>query len=157
MADTQLHPSLQVIGWLLGRWEGQGVGLWSTESPFHFLDHMVFSHDGRPRVLYEQRTTGPDGGPSHLELGFITPADDGTYHFTVASPIGITEVLVGDLSGTALQFSSVDVGHAPSTDDVTSIRRRLALDLDGALTAEVAIGVNGEEAAPHTESHLSRR
>jgi hypothetical protein len=137
----------------VGEWQGQGNGAWP--GGFRFDDSMSFSHDGRPVLQYRQRTTGPDGRPSHAELGYFVAQPNGEIHVTLAEPSGITEVLVGRAAPGDLVLVSTEIGHTPSTDNVTGCRRRLHLE-DGALIAVVDIAVNGESLAPHTHSTLHR-
>jgi hypothetical protein len=155
MTPAPLHERLRPAAFLVGRWLGDGRGLWSVEPQFRFRDEIEFTHDGRPLLAYRQRTVA-HGRPSHGEMGYLTPSEDG-FDFTVASPIGISEVLTGRVVDGGLEFTSVEIAHSPSTDNVTTVRRRFALGADDTLVVEVAIGVNGDEAAPHTASELRRK
>ncbi len=151
-----LHPDLAALSWLVGTWTGEGRGLWSADAGFEFLDELSFEHDGRPLLVYHERTVRPDGFPSHSEAGFVTAAGGGVFHWTIAEPNGITEVLVGSVVTGAFELDATEIGHTPTTDNVTSVRRRLSPAGGGRLRAEVAIGVNGEPLVPHTESLLQR-
>ena len=151
-----LNPDLAALSWLVGRWTGRGRGLWSAVPGFEFVDEMSFEHDGRPLLMYHERTLRPDGVPSHSEAGFVTAAGGGVFHWTIAEPNGITEVLVGSIVAGALELDTTEIGHTPTTGNVSSVRRRLSPAEGGRLRAEVAIGVNGEPAVPHTESLLQR-
>lgn len=151
-APDGLHERLAPLAFLLGEWSGPGRGLWSGPGePFAFSDRLCFAHDGRAILAYRQQTTGPGGEPSHGEAGYLT-AD---LEWTIASPIGVSEVLVGHEIPGGVEFTSVAIALAPSTDRVTSVRRRLRA-VDGGLLVEVAIAVQGEPVAPHTESRLVR-
>jgi hypothetical protein len=156
MGETALHPDLQPLEWLVGAWTGGGRGLWAGGGRFEFSDEIAFEHDGRRFLEYRQRTGGPDGSPSHGELGYLTPDGAGGFNWTIAGPIGITEVLVGHLDACAVDFESVAIGRTAAADKVTSVRRRLSALDGGGLRVEVAIGVNSEPTAPHTESVLRR-
>ncbi len=155
MADEAppLHDWLQPIAFLVGEWHGNGEGLWP--GGFTFTDAMRFAHDGRPLLRYDQVTAGPAGVPSHAECGFFTVQENGDVHVTLAEASGITEILVGRPGSEGLDLDAVDIGRTPTTDNVTSCRRRLRL-VDGALLAEIDMAVNGEALAPHTRSVLHR-
>jgi len=153
---TSLHPDLEALSWLVGNWTGKGRGLWSSEAGFEFVDEMSFEHDGRPILVYHQRTSRTDRVPSHAELGFVTPSSGGDFHWTIAEPNGITEVLVGRILEGSFELETTEIGHTPTTDNVTTVQRRLSPVDAGRLRVEVAIGVNGEPPAPHTESLLRR-
>ncbi|MGA2209657.1 MAG: FABP family protein [Acidimicrobiales bacterium] len=148
-----VHELLQPIGFLLGEWKGDGQGLWA--GGFSFGDSMRFSHDGRPVMTYAQQTVGPDGVPSHAELGFFVAQDNGEIHVTLAEPSGITEVLVGKPNGTSLVLSAVEIGHTPTTDNVTACGRHLRIEAE-ALVVEIQVAVDDEPLAPHTRSVLHR-
>jgi len=154
-ASDPVDELLRPIDWLIGEWRGPGRGAWA--GGFLFDDTMSFSHDGRPLLHYRQQTTGPDGRLSHSEVGYFVARPDGEIHVTLAEPSGITEVLVGHpIEGEALlELVTTEVGHTPTTDNVTACRRRFHL-LDGDLIAEVDIAVNGEPLALHTQSTLHR-
>lgn len=141
------------MAFLIGEWRGEGKGLWGNGFTFH--DHVRFAHDGRPVLLYQQQTAAPDGRPSHGESGYFVVQPDGEIHVTLAEPSGITEVLVGRVIGTELSLASTEIGHTPTTDNVTVVRRRLRLE-EGTLVAEVDIAVNDEPIAEHTMSSLNR-
>jgi len=149
-----LHPDLVALSWLVGTWTGDGRGLWLGDPGFEFVDEMSFNHDGRPLLVYYERTSRPDGVRSHAEAGFVSAAGSGVFHWTIAEPNGITEVLVGSIVGGALELDTTEIGHTPTTDNVTCVRRRLSPVEGGRLRVQVAIGVNGEPPVPHTESLL---
>jgi len=151
--EPEIHDLLRPLAFLIGEWRGGGNGLW--ENGFAFEDHVRFAHDGRPVLLYQQQTAGPDGRPSHGECGYFAVQPDGEIHVTLAEPSGITEVLVGTVEGHELVLTTTEIGHTPTTDNVTAVRRRLRL-AEGVLVTEVDIAVNGEPIAEHTRSSLQR-
>jgi hypothetical protein len=151
--EPEVHELLRPLEFLVGEWRGTGSGLWGDD--FTFEDHVRFAHDGRPVLLYQQQTAGPDGKPSHGECGYFVVQPDGEIHVTIAEPSGITEVLVGDMGSDGLVLASTDIGRTPTTDNVTAVRRRLSFE-DGGLVTEVAISVDGGPMAEHTRSSLKR-
>ena len=66
-----------------------------------------------------------DGAPIHLERGFLRPGEPGRVEFTLAHPIGLTEVAEGALDGTSFALSSTDVGRTTDRAETTTsaIRR----------------------------------
>ena len=50
------HPDLEPVRFLLGRWEGAGVGGYPTIESFRFGQEITFSHNGKPFLIYASRT-----------------------------------------------------------------------------------------------------
>jgi hypothetical protein len=64
-------------------------------------------------------------------------------------------VLVGKPNGTSLVLSAVEIGHTPTTDNVTACGRHLRIEAE-ALVVEIQVAVDDEPLAPHTRSVLHR-
>jgi hypothetical protein len=153
-----MHDLLEPVAFLVGEWEGDGVGLWA--GGFAYRDTLTFIADSdgqRPVIEFRQLTHGPGGARSHGECGYLIAVGDGEYHLTVAEPSGITEVLAGSLDEASgeLRLVSVEIGHSPTTDNVTAVARRWRLQGDELVT-EVDIALNGETIAAHTRATLRR-
>src|SRR5690606_41316586 len=56
MEEPQVHPDLEPIAFLLGRWEGAGVGGYPTIESFNFGQEIEFGHNGKPFLTYVSRT-----------------------------------------------------------------------------------------------------
>src|SRR5688572_16613947 len=56
MDVPELHPDLEPIAFLVGRWEGAGVGGYPTIESFNFGQEIVFGHNGKPFLTYTSRT-----------------------------------------------------------------------------------------------------
>ena len=152
-SETDRHPLLEPVAFLLGTWAGDGAGLWA--GGFDFEDSLEFHHDGRPMIEFRQATRTREGRPSHGEAGYLLAREGGVVHLTVAEPSGITETLTGRAGDGRITLESVEIGHAPGTSRVTRTARRFRMDGD-TLVAEVDIAVNDEALAPHTRSVLHR-
>ena len=50
------HAALAPVLFLLGRWEGAGVGGYPTIESFQFGQEISFSHNGKPYLIYVSRT-----------------------------------------------------------------------------------------------------
>src|SRR6266496_3728452 len=76
------HPDLAPLLFLLGRWEGAGVGGYPTIESFRFGQEITFSHNGKPFLIYTSRSwllddEGVPGRPLGMETGFWRPQPEG--------------------------------------------------------------------------------
>src|SRR5262249_34277233 len=76
------HAALARVLFLLGGWEGAGVGGYPTIESFQFGQEISFSHNGKPYLIYVSRTwlldaDGVPGRPLAMETGFWRPQPDG--------------------------------------------------------------------------------
>lgn len=76
--DPSVNPACLPLAWLLGRWEGAGVGQWPDGSGYRFGQELVIGHDGRPFLSYESATwvLAEDGTPTAVgprETGYLRP------------------------------------------------------------------------------------
>src|SRR5947209_4504775 len=49
---SDLHPRLEPLAFLVGRWEGVGALVYPTIEDRTYLQQVAFSHDGRPFLHY---------------------------------------------------------------------------------------------------------
>src|ERR1700759_4336727 len=73
-----LHPALAPLAFLLGRWEGAGVGGYPTIESFQFGQEVSFSHNGKPFLSYVSRPSrldaeGQIGEPLATQAGLWGP------------------------------------------------------------------------------------
>lgn len=120
-----LDERLASLAFLLGTWRGEGKGEYPTIEPFDYEEEMRFEHVGDGFLLYQQASWSPgDGGPIHLERGFLRPGEPGRIELTLAHPIGLTEVAEGTLDGTAFELASTGVGRTTTGLSTTAVIRR---------------------------------
>ena len=130
--DTPLHPDLAPLAFLLGRWEGAGVGGYPTIESFQFGQEMTFSHNGKPFLSYTSRTwrldaEGNIGQPLATEAGFWRPQPGGKVELLLAHPTGITEIYLGEVSGTRVDLATDVVARTESAKEYTAGRRLYGL------------------------------
>jgi hypothetical protein len=150
-----LHPDVEVLAFLLGRWRGEGRGAYPTIDDFRYRDEVLFEHVGKPFVSYSQRTWLPDGAPSHTEVGYLLPQPAGRLELVVAQPGGRVEVDEGTLGGTRFELMSAVVAHTRSAKEVAEVRR--VVDVDGdVLRYQVDMAAVGQPRQFHLEAELHR-
>ena len=128
----ELHPDLAPLAFLLGRWEGAGVGGYPTIESFQFGQEISFSHNGKPFLSYTSRTwrldaEGHIGQPLATEAGFWRPQPEGKIELLLAHPTGITEIYLGEVSGHRIDLATDVVARTSSAKEVTAGRRLYGL------------------------------
>ena len=158
--DAPLHPDLAPLAFLLGRWEGAGVGGYPTIESFQFGQEMVFSHNGKPFLSYTSRTwlldaDGNLGRPLATESGFWRPQPDGKAELLLAHPTGITEIYLGEINGTRVDLITDVVARTETAKEYSAGRRLYGLigeDLGWAYDMAAV----GEPLQSHISAQLKR-
>jgi THAP4-like, heme-binding beta-barrel domain len=154
------HQALAPLRFLLGRWEGAGVGGYPTIESFRFGQEISFSHNGKPYLFYVSRTwllddDGVPGRPLAIETGFWRPQPDGKVEVLLAHPTGITEIYLGEVSGTKIDLATDIVARTSSAKDVRAGRR-----LYGMVGEDLAYAYDmaavGQPLQPHVSAQLKR-
>lgn len=127
-AGVEPHPDLAPLLFLLGRWEGVGVGGYPTIDSFQFGQELIFSHNGKPFMAHTSRTwrmaeDGVIGPPLSTETGYWRPKPDGRIEVTLAHPTGIVEIYLGEISGTKIEMATDVVARTATAKEVTGGRR----------------------------------
>lgn len=156
-----LHPDLEALAPLLGVWSGRGSGNYPTIEPFDYFEEVVFSHVGKPFLVYEQKTKSvTDGKPLHAETGYFRVPKPGELELVLAHPNGITEIEVGTYSVTGgvidLTLTSSTIGLAPTAKVVSSLGRSLRVDGDE-LSYSLQMGAVGQPLQNHLAALLHRK
>jgi THAP4-like, heme-binding beta-barrel domain len=156
MIATELNPALKPVEFLLGVWRGEGAGQYPTIRPFRYREEIRFSHNGKPFLIYTQRTEAIDTGqPMHGEAGYMRLVGDGRVEFVIAQPIGYAEISLGRVDGQRVDVECTSVGRTPTAKPVTSISRSLWLEGD-TLRYELKMGMEGQPLARHLTASFRR-
>jgi hypothetical protein len=156
MVATELNPALKPVEFLLGVWRGEGEGQYPTISPFRYREELRFTHNGKPFLIYTQRTEAIDTGqPMHGEAGYLRLVGEGRVEFVIAQPIGYAEISLGRVDGQRVDVECTTVGRAPTAKPVTSISRSLWLEGD-TLRYELKMGMEGSPLARHLTASFRR-
>jgi hypothetical protein len=154
------HADLAPLRFLLGRWEGAGVGGYPTIESFQFGQEISFSHNGKPYLSYLSRTwlldaDGVPGRPLAMETGFWRPRPEGRLEVVLAHPTGIVEIYLGEVAGTKIEMATDLVAVTESAKDVRAGRR-----LYGLVGADLAYAFDmaavGQPLQPHLSAQLKR-
>jgi hypothetical protein len=155
------HAALAPLRFLLGRWEGAGVGGYPTiEEDFRFGQEITFSHNGKPFLIYVSRSwlLGADGVPGRplaMETGFWRPQPRGRLEVVLAHPTGIAEIYLGEVTGTKIELATDVVARTASAKQVGAGHR-----LYGLVGADLAYAFDmaamGQPLQPHLSAQLKR-
>jgi hypothetical protein len=158
--ENEPHPSLGPLLYLLGRWEGAGVGGYPTIESFRFGQEISFSHNGKPYLIYSSRTwllddEGAIGRPLAVETGFWRPQPDNQLEVLLAHPTGFAEVYLGQVSGTKIEMATDAVVRTSSAKEVTAGRRLYGL-IGTDLGYAYDMAAVGQPLQPHLSAQLKR-
>ena len=154
------HPDLAPLRFLLGRWEGAGVGGYPTIDSFQFGQEITFSHNGKPFLYYVSRSWLLDASghlvrPLAMETGFWRPQPGGQIEVLLAHPTGITEVYLGEITGTKIEMATDIVARTASAKDVAAGHRLYAL-VGEDLAYAFDLAAVGQPLQPHLSAQLKR-
>src|SRR5712691_29864 len=149
------HPSLDPLRFLIGRWEGAGVVGYPTIESAQFGQEISFGHNGKPYLIYSSRTwllddEGRVGRPLAMETGFWRPQPDGQLEVVLAHPTGITEIYIGEVTGTKIEMATDAVVRTSTAKEVTAGRR-----LYGLIGADLGYAYDMAAVGQPLQAHLS--
>jgi hypothetical protein len=154
------HPALAPLRFLLGRWEGAGVVGYPTIESARFGQEITFSHNGKPFLIYSSRTwllgeEGEIGRPLAMETGFWRPQPNGELEVLLVHPTGISEIYLGQVTGTKIEMATDAVVRTSTAKEVTAGRRLYGLvGTDLAYAYDMA--AVGQPLQPHASAQLKR-
>jgi THAP4-like, heme-binding beta-barrel domain len=154
-AAPELHPSLVPLRFLIGRWEGAGVVGYPTIESANFGQEIIFGHNGKPFLSYSSQSwlldeEGNIVRPLASEAGFWRPQPDGELEVVLAHASGITEIYLGQVTGTKIEMATDAVVRTASAKEVTAGRR-----LYGLIGADLGYAYDMAAVGQPLQSHLS--
>jgi hypothetical protein len=151
-----VNPAVRPLAFLLGAWEGEGVGLWSADPPFRYRERVDYYENGGPFVTYRQETSTLDAHVTlHRETGYLRPGPGSSLEMVVAQPTGLVEVHEGWVTDHRVELRSLVVGCTPRALAVTDVARILSVANDQ-LDYRLDLAMSHEALSPHLEGHLRR-
>jgi hypothetical protein len=109
---ADLHPQCIPIAWLLGRWQGAGLGDYPTIEPFRMGQEISFTYVPEKTFLtYESRTWALDdegtlGRPLATETGYWRPQPDGAIEVLLTHPTGFVEIYLGTVEPAKIELAT---------------------------------------------------
>lgn len=158
--DVPVHPDLEPIAFLLGRWEGAGVGGYPTIESFNFGQEIEFGHNGKPFLSYVSRTwlLDADGGrvrPLATESGYWRARPERQLEVVLAHPTGIVEVYVGEVVFHKIELLTDVVARTASAKEYTAGHRLYGL-VKGNLMWAYDMAAVGHPLTSHMSAELKK-
>jgi THAP4-like, heme-binding beta-barrel domain len=155
-----MHEALAPIAFLLGRWEGAGVVGYPTIESAQFGQEIEFSHNGKPFLIYSSRTwrldeEGRPGRPLAMETGFWRPQPERRLEVLLVHPTGITEIYLGEVTGTKIEMATDAVVRTATAKEVTAGRRLYGL-VEGDLAYAYDMAAVGQPLQAHASARVKR-
>jgi hypothetical protein len=159
--EPALHPDVEALACLLGRWSGEGEGHYPTIEPFAYREEISLDHSGKPFLAYRQRTVRVDTGvPAHAEMGYLRGIGRGQVELVIAHPTGVAEVAEGTAEVTAdgvvVRLHSTSVTGTTTAKEVLSIERSFAVAGD-VLSYDLSMAAVGQPLQHHLHAELLRQ
>jgi hypothetical protein len=157
---SDLHPACLPVAFLLGAWEGAGVGDYPTIEAFRFGQRIEFSHNGKPFLEYHSRTwlLDEDGNqvrPLAVETGFWRPQPGNQIEVLLAHPTGIVEIWLGEIDGAKIEMRTDTVARTASAKEYNAGHRLYGL-VQGELMYAYDMAAVGQPLQPHLSARLKR-
>jgi hypothetical protein len=155
-----MHPNLEPIAFLLGRWEGAGVGGYPTIESLQFGQEIVFGHNGKPFLTYESRTwlldeAGERVRPLAVETGFWRALPDRQLEVLLSHPTGIVEIYVGEVVFNKIELRTDVVARTVTAKEYTAGHRLYGL-VDGNLMWAYDMAAMGQPLQSHMSADLRK-
>ncbi|MGN6088739.1 MAG: FABP family protein [Actinomycetales bacterium] len=158
-ADTS--PELLPVAWLVGRWEGAGVGGYPTTGEFRFGQEAEFvAPPGKTYLAYTSRTWLLDDEGQQLEAlavetGYWRPQPDGALEVVMAHPMGYAEIWVGRAEGAKIELRTDVVARTETAKEYSAGHRLYGL-VEGDLMWAYDMAAVGQPLQPHASARLKR-
>lgn len=158
--STDLPPDLVPVAWLIGVWQGAGVGGYPTVPEFRFGQEVVFEHDGRPFLSYSSRAWlldehGERVRPLAREAGFWRPKPEGGLEVSLSHPTGYAELWLGTVTGPRIELHTDVVVRTATAKDYSAGHRLYGL-VEGDLAWAYDMAAVGHPLQPHLSARLKR-
>lgn len=158
---TDLAPELVGLAWLIGRWEGAGVGGYPTVQDFRFGQQVEVSYTpGKTFLMYTSRSwildeQGQPVRPAAVETGYWRAHPDQPVELLLAHPTGYVEIWLGTVDGAKVELATDMVARTSTAKEYTAGHRLYGLVEHDLLWAFDMAAV-GQPLQAHLSARLKR-
>jgi len=156
-----LHPDCLPLAWLLGRWEGAGVGEYPTVEAHRFGQEITFGYvPGHAFLTYASRAWALDEHgqltePLNQETGYWRPAGEGSAEVVMTHPAGVVEVYIGEVESAKIELATRGVLKTETAPDYRTGHRLYGL-VNGRLMYVYEVSAEGAPLQPRMSAELQR-
>lgn len=157
---ADLPSELVPLAWLVGHWEGAGVGDYSTIDGFRFGQRLELDYvPGKPYLIHTGTSwlLGDDGElvrPLARESGYWRPQPDGSVELVLAHPTGIAELWLGTITGRRVELGTDAVARTSTAKPYTAGHRLYGVIDGGDLGFVFEMAAMGQPLQPHLSAQL---
>ncbi|MEV5895731.1 FABP family protein [Nonomuraea fuscirosea] len=160
MEEPEVHPALEPISFLLGRWEGAGVGGYPTIESFNFGQEIEFGHNGKPFLTYVSRTwlLDEDGNrvrPLATESGYWRALPERQIEVVLSHPTGIVEIYIGEVVFHKIELRTDVVARTATAKEYSAGHRLYGL-VNGNLMWAYEMAAVGHPLTDHMSAELKK-
>jgi hypothetical protein len=159
---ADLHPACVGISWLLGSWEGVGVGGYPGVDSFQFGQQVTFDYSpGKPFLGYESRswridTGGEIGEPLARESGYWRAATGSAeLEVVLTHASGYVEIYTGEYQPAQIELATRGVLRTETANDYRAGHRLYGL-VNSRLMWAMDMSARDEPLQPHVSAELRR-
>jgi hypothetical protein len=158
---SDLHADCVPLAWLLGRWEGAGVGDYPTIEPYRFGQEVEFTYvPGKPFLSYTSRSwiLDDDGNlvrPAARETGYWRPQPNDEVEVLLTHPTGFVEIYIGRSEPARIELATRGVLKTETAKDYRAGHRLYGL-VNGRLMYVYEMSAMGHDLQPHLSAELQR-
>ena len=161
MDVPELHPDLEPIAFLVGRWEGAGSRGYPTIESFNFGQEIVFGHNGKPFLSYIAApgcSTRPATRSARwrTETGLLASAAPRQLEVLLSHPTGIVEIYVGEVVFNKIELQTDVVARTATAKEYTAGHRLYGL-VNGNLMWAYDMAAMGQPMQSHISAELKTR
>ncbi|HEY9524476.1 MAG TPA: FABP family protein [Thermopolyspora sp.] len=160
MDAPEIHPDLEPISFLLGRWEGAGVVGYPTMQSANFGQEIIFGHIGKPFLTYRSRSWLLDEGGAKVrplagETGYWRIQPERQLEVLLAHPTGFVEIYLGEVVFSKIELRTDVVARTATAKEYTAGHRLYGL-VNGNLMYAYDMAAMGQPLQSHTSAELKK-
>ena len=124
MTELEIEGDLAHYGFLVGKWDGEGVGAAPGQPDFAFAQELAFTQVAPATLSYETRIWSIETGDfvAH-EVGHWRALPDRQLEIVISHDAGYVEVSLGSVAFTKIETASDLVARTETGTPITAIKR----------------------------------